>query len=146
MAANEAICPRAGCPATQQAGEELMPKILVIDDNVEMRRLLQTMLTRAGHEPAAAADGEEGLRKCEAERFDLVLLDIWMPEVDGISVLKDLLARSPDLPVIIMSGGSDRMPLEYSSALAATHGATSVLFKPFHREELLAAVETALGS
>ncbi len=122
-----------------------MPKILVIDDNEEMRELLNVMLARAGHESAAAADGEEGLRKSEEERFDLVLLDIWMPEVDGISVLKDLQARRPDLPVIIMSGGSDRMPLEYSSALADTHAATSVLFKPFHREELLAAVETALG-
>ena len=123
-----------------------MSKILVIDDNEEMRELLNVMLARAGHEPAAAADGEEGLRKCEAERFDLVLLDIWMPEVDGISVLKDLRARRPDLPVIVMSGGSDKMPLEYSSALADTHGATSVLFKPFHRDELLAAIEMALGS
>ena len=123
-----------------------MPKILVIDDNEEMRELLNVMLARAGHESAAAADGEEGLRKSKEERFDLVLLDIWMPEVDGISVLKDLQARRPDLPVIVMSGGSDKMPLEYSSALADTHGAANVLFKPFQQDELLAAVETALGS
>ena len=123
-----------------------MPKILVIDDHEEMRELLNVMLARAGHESAAAADGEEGLRKSEEERFDLVLLDIWMPEVDGISVLKDLQARRPDLPVIIMSGGSDKMPLEYCSALADTHGATNVLFKPFQRDELLAAVDVALGS
>ena len=122
-----------------------MAKILVIDDNEDMLEVLTGMLTWAGHESLVAADGEEGLRKSQDDdSFDLVLLDIWMPNVDGISTLKALRAERPELPVIIMSGGSDKMPLEYSSALAETLGATSVLFKPFQRDELLSAIEKAL--
>ncbi len=121
-----------------------MARVLVIDDNAEARRFLAKTLERAGHEFALAADGEEGLRKSEEERFNLVLLDVRTPKVAGIAVLKDLQAKRPGLPVIMIFEGSDSEPLEYTTALADTYGASRVLFKPFLREELLAAVEEAL--
>ena len=122
-----------------------MAKILVIDDSEDLCTLLKTQLSRADHAPETAADGSEGLSRCEQESFDLVLLDIWMPEIDGITALKSLRQRQPDLPVIVMSGGSNRAPLEYSVALAEAHGATAVLMKPFSKDELLATVDSVLG-
>ena len=123
-----------------------MAKILVIDDNEEIRVMLQTMLERAGHETVTASNGRDGLRQGRDASVDLVLLDVWMPQVDGITALKDLQAKRPTLPVIVMSGGTAGVPLEYSSALADAHGAANVLYKPFRQEELYAAVEAALPS
>lgn len=123
-----------------------MTKILVIDDSEEIRIMLRAMLERAGYETVLASNGQDGLRHGSDASVDLVLLDVWMPKIDGITALKDLQAKRPTLPVIVMSGGTDGVPLEYSSALADTHGAANVLFKPFRQEELYAAVEAALPS
>ena len=122
-----------------------MAKILVIDDSEDLCSVLSAQLSRAHHSTETAGNGEEGLSRCEREPFDLVLLDIWMPKVDGITALKILRERWPNLPVIVMSGGSNRTPLEYSVALAEAHGATAVLFKPFSQKEMLAKVEDALA-
>ena len=122
-----------------------MAKILVIDDSEDFCTMLSKQLSLADHSLATAGNGEEGLTRCAEESFDLVLLDVWMPKVDGITALKALREEWPDLPVIVMSGGSKQVPLEYSVALAQTHGAAAVLFKPFSRKELLAKVDEALA-
>ena len=82
-----------------------MAKILVIDDSEDLCSVLSAQLSRAHHSTETAENGEEGLSRCEREPFDLVLLDIWMPKVDGITALKILRERWPNLPVIVMSGG-----------------------------------------
>ena len=121
-----------------------MAKILIIDDEADFRELLVTMLESAGHEACTAADAELGLELSREAGIDLVILDIWMPGVDGITALKDLRAQRPALPVIVMSGGGHDVPLEHSAALADTYGAVQMLFKPFHKDELTAAVSAAL--
>lgn len=131
---------------TLYESERLMAKILVIDDSKDIRDLVKTMLERAGHETAFASNGKDGLRQSQDGTIDVVLLDILMPDVDGITALKDLQSRCPELPVIVMSGGGAGASLEYASALADTHGAAEVLFKPFRQEELCAAVEAALAA
>ena len=122
-----------------------MSKILVIDDDALVRATIVTMLEDAGHEAICAADGESGLRVIVDDGVELVVLDVWMPEVDGITVLKTIRANHPELPTIIMSGGGPKAPLEHSTALADTYGAADVLFKPFDSDELIAAVDRALG-
>ncbi len=102
------------------------------------------VLARDGHATFVAHDGETGMRRCSEQDFDLVILDIWMPKADGISVLKALRAKQPDLPVIMMSGGNRAVPLEHSTALAEIYGAVTTIFKPTSTEELRAAVAEAL--
>ena len=80
-----------------------MSRILVVDDSSLVRELVRTLLERAGHEVVEAADGSDGLRRLYAERPDLVVLDVTMPELDGWQTLERLRDLS-DVPVLIVSG------------------------------------------
>ena len=89
-------------PAAGMAG-----RILVIDDEASIRESLQTLLEMEGFSIETANDGEEGLRKLERQTYDLVLLDLALPGRDGIEILRDIHARLPSLPVIILTAKSD---------------------------------------
>jgi DNA-binding response OmpR family regulator len=82
-------------------------RILVVDDSASMRRSLAEILTRAGHEVIQAADGAEACRTSREVEVDvdLVILDLFMPEKDGIETLRELRARAPGIPIIAISGG-----------------------------------------
>lgn len=104
------------------------------------------MLEAAGHEVVPATDGVEALRHYRQNRFDVAVLDIWMPRQSGIDVLKALRERGDDLPVVLVSGGGPGASLEHASTLGDIHGANAILFKPVRDRELLAAVETAVDA
>ncbi len=119
-----------------------MARILVIDDDANLREVVAFILREAGHEPLEAADGEEGLRRCDAEQPDLVLTDIRMPGLDGLELLRHLKqpGRDPSPPVIVLTAFGD-----VGQAVAAMKaGAFSYLLKPFKRDELRLNVEAAL--
>src|SRR5688572_6124957 len=78
--------------------------LLVIDDEVSIRQTLKGALTDEGHNVFTAPNGEEGISLIETCRPDVVLLDIWMPGMDGIETLTRIKKRWPLLPVIMMSG------------------------------------------
>jgi CheY-like chemotaxis protein len=122
-----------------------MARVLVIDDDEEIRVLVKHMLVGAGHAVDEALDGVEGLRLFGLNPPDLVLTDINMPGLDGHAVIEAIRVLHPEVPIIAVSGGSavakDELLLE-ASAL----GADEVITKPFEFSQLVGAVDRALSS
>jgi DNA-binding NtrC family response regulator len=118
-----------------------MATILVVDDELGIRGLLSEILSDEGHTVELAENAAQARAARERLRPDLVLLDIWMPDVDGISLLKEWGAASLlSMPVIMMSGHGT-----IDTAVEATkYGATAFLEKPITLQKLLRAVEQAL--
>ncbi|WP_395701423.1 response regulator [Aquabacterium sp.] len=119
-----------------------MATILVVDDELGIRGLLSEILSDEGHTVELAENAAEARAVRERLRPDLVLLDIWMPDVDGISLLKEWGAASMlSMPVIMMSGHGT-----IDTAVEATkYGASAFLEKPITLQKLLRAVEQALA-
>ncbi|WP_284618054.1 response regulator [Aquabacterium humicola] len=118
-----------------------MATILVVDDELGIRGLLSEILSDEGHTVELAENAADARAVRERLRPDLVLLDIWMPDVDGISLLKEWGAAGMlSMPVIMMSGHGT-----IDTAVEATkYGATAFLEKPITLQKLLRAVEQAL--
>ena len=117
------------------------PRILIADDEEGIRESLNLILGDA-YDLAFARDGEETLKAAEANQFALILLDVKMPKLDGIEVLKRLKAANNVTPVVVLTA--------YQSVELAQEavklGAMNYLPKPFEREEILRAVESVLQS
>ncbi|MBI4012312.1 MAG: sigma-54-dependent Fis family transcriptional regulator [Candidatus Rokubacteria bacterium] len=117
-------------------------RVLVADDEPGMRWLLDRLLRQAGHAVTVVEDGPAALAAAAAEPFDLAFLDIRMPGLDGLEVLSQLRARSPETAVIVMTAhGSVRSAVE-----AMQRGAYDYLAKPFDNDEVLLLVERALSA
>jgi two-component system KDP operon response regulator KdpE len=117
----------------------LSGRVLVIDDEVEIRRALRTGLTDQGFEVDVAAAGEDGLAAAAARRPDIVLLDLGLPDLDGFTVLTRLRERSR-AAVIVLSVMAD----ERDKVRALDLGADDYLVKPFGLEELLARIRAVV--
>ena len=107
--------------------------VLVVDDQEAMRSLIVALLSRRGHSCFGADNGVEALRKALANKFDAVITDIVMPEMDGITLTKELLKRFPNLPVMVITGHDD----ESSSVAAISAGAKEFIKKPFSYGEFV---------
>lgn len=116
-----------------------MSQILVIDDERSIRRMLQVLLEGAGHTMASAEDGSHGLHALALERPDLLILDLGLPDMDGLEVLRRLREWST-VPVLILSARPD--PADKVKALDL--GADDYLTKPFDAHELLARLRALL--
>jgi CheY-like chemotaxis protein len=116
-----------------------MRLILVIDDDAAVRGLLQTILEDAGYEVALAEEGAAGLEIVRTRTVDLVITDLLMPGVEGMETINELHQSFPQLPVIAISGGSQKGVGSYLPTAAAL-GAWRTLDKPFERKTLLAMV------
>jgi CheY-like chemotaxis protein len=119
-----------------------MAKILLIDDEEQMRFLLKRMLTRDGHEVFVAQDGEEGVQSFYQINPDLVITDIVMPEKDGLEVIAEILTTHPKQPIIAMSGGSRTIIANFNSF--EMKGVKGMLQKPFTHQQLQEVVQLAL--
>ena len=119
-----------------------MATILVVDDEMGIRALLSEILTDEGHSVELAENAAQARAVRDRTRLDLVLLDIWMPDVDGISLLKEWSAAGQlAMPVIMMSGHGT-----IDTAVEATKfGAMAFLEKPITLQKLLRAVEQGLA-
>lgn len=124
-----------------------MAKILVVDDDPAVQMTIRLLLERAGHHVVVAGDGQKGLAAFETGDFDLLLLDIFMPGMDGIETMRHIHRLKPVMPVIVISGRSlvpDAAGEPDFLAMASKLGAISSLPKPFRPAELLAKVESCL--
>lgn len=121
-----------------------MSRILVIDDEAPVRRILRQMLEKAGHEVLEAPDGAAGLKLYREHSVELVITDILMPGKEGIETILELRKTSPGVKIIAISGGGRMNKMDLLS-LSQAFGVTRTLAKPFDREELVTAVREALS-
>ncbi len=121
-----------------------MARILIIDDEDELRSMLRRMLEQVGHEVTEAVNGTEGIQSYEQDRPDLIITDIIMPEKEGVETIIALRRADPDLPIIAISGGG-RLEATDFLTMARKLGARRTLSKPFRRDQLLEAVDECLA-
>mgnify|MGYP000046820275 FL=1 len=117
-----------------------MPDILVIDDDPGLRDLLAEYLAAHGFHPVTASDGPTGLAAAEAGGHDLVVLDIMLPGMDGLSVLRELRTKGVHVPVIMLTARGD----EVDRIVGLEIGADDYLSKPFNPRELVARIQAVL--
>jgi CheY-like chemotaxis protein len=121
----------------------IVAKLLVVDDEVEVRTMLRRMLTGLGHEVWDVDDGVEALKLLETIPFDLVITDIYMVAVDGMELVVRMQQRGFQVPVVAMSGGGYK-PRGEVLEMAASCGAVATLEKPFSLKQLRATIEPLL--
>jgi len=120
-----------------------MARILVVDDDHFLRGALRVVLEAAGYTVTEAADGETGLRLYREQGADLLLVDLFMPQRDGLEVIRALRAAIPRPKIVAMSGGGRNGDLDVLK-VAAAFGAARTFRKPFEPRELLAAIHDLL--
>jgi two-component system KDP operon response regulator KdpE len=113
--------------------------ILVVDDDSQIRRVMRNALSSHGYTITEARNGEEAIKKVRAERLDLIILDLNMPDMDGIEVCREIRALS-NLPIIMLTVRS----AEKDKVRALDAGADDYVVKPFGIDELLARIRAAL--
>lgn len=120
-----------------------MATILTVDDTASMRQMISFTLHSVGHEVIQASDGQEALKVLEGKKVDLVIADINMPNMDGITLLKSLraLAEYKFTPVLMLTTESQDAKRQQGKIA----GATGWIVKPFNPEQLLTVVKKVLG-
>jgi two-component system, OmpR family, KDP operon response regulator KdpE len=115
-------------------------KVLVIDDERAIRKLLRTGLSTQGYDILDAPDGKTALDLLAAQKPDLVILDLGLPDIDGLDLLKTIRTRNESVPIVVLSSRSD----EAGKVKALDLGADDYVTKPFGMDELLARLRTAM--
>jgi len=135
--ARATAAPAAARPATGAT----RPRVLVVDDEASIRDLLSKTLALAEYDVDVAADGRSALERMRMYPYDLLIADLKMPGMDGLTVIREAKRYKADLPVIIITGFSTE-----SSAIEAVNlGVAGYLTKPFRVPQVLAAAAKALG-
>lgn len=118
-------------------------KILIIDDSELIRSLLGDMLVDAGYNVTEAVDGYAGLECVKATKFDLIITDLTMPVLDGISFMREAkkLPNCRFVPIVVLTGEGDASKLDE----AKKAGASTWLTKPFKERQLRAVLQMVLG-
>ncbi len=136
------VAPRGPIPRADPEATERLPRVLVVDDDPEMRALVVEELRQEGYDVAEARDGAEAVLAVRAGSYDVILMDKNMPGPSGLDLLPGFRRTCPGSRIIMMTAFGD-VP-SYVEALEK--GAVEYLFKPFRMEEMKAAVRRAFGS
>jgi len=122
----------------------MSPKILAIDDENDVLLIIKTALSSQGYEVITAANGYDGLALAEDHKPDLILLDLRMPEMDGMEVLEQLREseNTQDIPVIVLTGISEKNQIRE----ALDKGINYYIVKPFECQDLISKIELAIKS
>ncbi|WP_161992670.1 response regulator [Aureimonas leprariae] len=110
-----------------------------------MRESLALALGDAGFEVSTAGNGKEALELLQTREFDVLITDMWMPEMDGLRLLKEIRGKNPAMRIFGITGGGPRLTIETMSSLAEIWGAERVFLKPFDDDDLIAAIEAPRG-
>ena len=133
--------PPAAAPARPASAGNARPRVLVVDDEASIRDLLAKTLALAEYDVDVAPDGRSALERMRLYPYDLLIADLKMPGMDGLTVIREAKRYKADLPVIIITGFSTE-----SSAIEAVNlGVAGYLTKPFRVPQVLAAAAKALG-
>jgi DNA-binding response OmpR family regulator len=128
-----------------------MPSVLVIDDEAEVRDSIHQVLTRIGFEVSLADNGRTGLEEFFHRPADVVIVDVVMPQTNGVDVIRTIRASYPGSRILAITGGGNFGPLGYKPgtivtdaylASASQAGADAVMTKPFRRQELIDTVRS----
>ena len=122
-----------------------MARILVVDDDVLVRLAVKSMLEHVGHAVVLAECGHDGAAAIEAFAFDLAIVDVFMPGMNGLDTIRLFRQSAPNLPIIVISGYAFRHaggPAPDFFRMAVDLGAAACLHKPFTPAQLLHAVQT----
>jgi CheY-like chemotaxis protein len=120
-----------------------MASFLVVDDDLQIRTLVRLSLEAAGHRVYEASDGTEGITSYHLRRPDIVITDIYMPQMEGLQFIRELRTLYGDVKIIAISGGSKLTPDNFLN-MALELGARAALDKPFSPTDLLKAVDHIL--
>ena len=124
----------------------IMPTtILLVDDDDDFRRVAAITLKRAGYEVHEARNGAQAVHECFSLHPNLVIIDLIMPEQEGLETIVELRQMNPALPIIAISGGGRNTPEDYL-AMAKKLGANRMLAKPFMGSEMLQVVSEVLAA
>lgn len=120
-----------------------MAKILTVDDSVSMRALIAQTLREAGHEVHEACDGVDALKKASGQKLDLLISDVNMPNMDGLTLIKTLRQEPAHkfTPILVLTTEVD----PEKKKVAKEAGATGWIVKPFNPDQLLATIKKVLG-
>ncbi|MDJ0798386.1 MAG: response regulator [Calothrix sp. MO_167.B12] len=119
-----------------------MTQILIVEDERRLASFVDKGLRRHGFETQIAEDGELAIAKVASSKFDLLLLDLGLPEKDGLTVLKELREQGKTFPIIVMTARTD----DKDRKVAMAFGANDYMTKPFRFQELLERINTHIGS
>jgi DNA-binding response OmpR family regulator len=126
-----------------------MTRVIIIDDEEDIRLVLKDVLERAGFDVEVASNGSDGMELLRKQRAELVITDVIMPGKDGVETAYDIRMEFPNTKIIVISGGGNVNPMEYEPtaikttaylASATEAGADLTLTKPFDRDEIVSAV------
>jgi DNA-binding NtrC family response regulator len=120
-----------------------MARVLVIDDEEQVRTLIREVLEGAGHEVMEAGNGREAMKLYEANPTNVVITDLVMPEQDGLEIIRELRRRFPAVKIIAVSGAQQKLNLDLLY-VAEKLGALRTMEKPFDIRKLVALVEELL--
>lgn len=124
-------------------------RVLLVDDEIHVRSAVSIMLQANHFEIVEAESGAVGLKKFKKSTFDLAIVDIYIPGMDGVRIIKALRSLAPNLPIIAMSGMrlklSDQTALDYLSMLPTLPNVVCLL-KPFRPDRLTAAIQHAISA
>jgi DNA-binding NtrC family response regulator len=118
----------------------MMVRVLVVDDNADMRESLRQLLAYAGYDAEAARDGQQALELHKQRPFQILITDIYMPHIDGLETIQAFRRATPGIRIVAMSGGGHVAKGSYLG-VATEIGADATLEKPFAFELLLEALE-----
>ncbi len=121
-----------------------MSRILIIDDDSDVRKVLRKMLENEGHSVDEATDGGKGVVAYQKKPADLVITDMIMPETEGIETIRELKRRNPDVKIIAISGGGRNSPEGYLE-MAEAFGVNRTFMKPVFKNKLMRAVRELLS-
>lgn len=123
---------------------EKMAIILLVDDDQSVRETLTDFLTGAGHEVVQVESGRQALESLAARSFDLIIIDVFMPDIGGIELIRLLSQKDDTPPLITISGGGGVLPPNWSIKSAKVYGVEYALTKPIEMPVFLSTVERAL--
>lgn len=126
---------------TVVAAETSRPRVLVVDDEERIRQLVTHVLRRAGFDPVEATDGQDAIEQLDAEPFEVLVLDLMMPRVDGFGVVDHLIETKPDMVerTVVMTA------FPRAAARERLHHLCSIVSKPFDTRELIQLVQERVG-